>query len=66
MTAYTWADFEPPPLPSVVIMDDDGTHLLRITRQDGDLDVTWAEGRLTEAAQRFVTEVRRLLGLEEP
>jgi hypothetical protein len=50
---------EPPP-PSIVIMADDGTELLRLAWPDGRLDVTGDESRWTEAAARFVAEMRRL------
>jgi hypothetical protein len=47
--------------PVIQIMDDDGTTALAtITVTDGKLDVTGPEERWTEAAQRFVTELRRM------
>jgi hypothetical protein len=51
-----------PPFPvSVVVTADDGTELLRVSAtKDGVLDVTGPEDRRTEAAARFVAEMRRL------
>lgn len=50
------------PPPAITIHADDGTELLRITRDGGCLDVTGDESRWTEAAARFVAEVRRITG----
>jgi hypothetical protein len=51
-----------PPPPSITVEADDGTELLRVSiTDDGRLDVSGAEDRWTEAAARFVAEMRRLL-----
>jgi hypothetical protein len=47
---------------SIVIQADDGTELLRFTWDDGRLDVAGDESRWTEAASRFITEMRRMVG----
>lgn len=46
--------------PVISIRAEDGTELLRITRDGGRLDVTGDEGRWTEGAARFVAEIRRI------
>jgi hypothetical protein len=47
-----------PPL-RLQIMAEDGTELARFEVTDGVLDVTGSEDRWTEAAQRFITELKR-------
>lgn len=55
------AQFARPKPPVIVIQADDGAELLRITREGGRLDVSGDESRWTEAAARFVAEMRRII-----
>jgi hypothetical protein len=49
---------------SLIIKSDDGDDLVQFTFADGRLDISGDESRWTEAASRFVTEMRRMLGAE--
>lgn len=51
----------PPVITTLTIKGYDGTDLLTFTFKDGHLDVAGDESRWTEAATRFVAEVRRML-----
>lgn len=52
------------PPPSLTVEDARGEDLLTLAvTPDGRLDAVYDETRLTEAAQRFLVEVRALLGL---
>jgi hypothetical protein len=52
------------PPPTLTVEDATGEDLLTLTvTPDGRLDALYDETRLTEAAQRFLLEVRHILGL---
>lgn len=54
-------NFVKPNAPAIVIAAEDGAVLPRITRDGGTLDVSGDESRWTEAAARFIAEMRRML-----